>query len=124
MRAETLFEEHRLHEARMKYLDAALADDRLCEYMGASRTALTQQRVEQQRHLQLYDAVVTALAPKERWLLQQLYEKDTSMGQLTQEQKSPFYQCAKSTVWRFKERALAHANAFLHSLENDSKPPF
>ena len=124
MRAETLLEEHRLHEARMKYLDAALADENLCEYMGVSRTTLTQQRVEQLRHKQLYEAVVTALAPKERWLLQQLYEKDYSLSQLTEDQKSPFYQCAKSTVWRFKERALAHANAFLHSLENDSKPPF
>lgn len=119
MRAEILFEEHKLHEARLKYLETALGEARLYELAGEQRSDLEQQRREQLRHLQLYDAVMASLTTKEQWLVRHIYGDEISLSRLTEDTRSPFYQCAKSTVWRYKDRLLCKANAFLKSLESN-----
>lgn len=121
MQADILFREHKLHVARLKYLDTALGEDRLYELAGEQRSDLEQQRREQLRHMQLYDAAMSCLTSKEQWLVKQIYGDEHSLAKLTVDSRSPFYQCAKSTVWRFKERMLLKADAFLRSLET---PPF
>ena len=117
MHAEILFSEHKLRVARLKYLESCLGPERLHEYTGVSIEELEKQRKEQLRQLQLYDAVVAILTEKEQWLVRQIYANELSLSYLTVAKNSPFRDCAKSTIWRYKDRILRKADAFLQSLD-------
>ena len=138
--AEWLFQNHKLHKAHIRYLNIALGQRSaaaqsaeasaqqpqqttvqhaavcLYEYSGESREALEKQRLLYLRYLQLYESVCTCMTEKEKWLIQHHYIDEISLAAITEMRASPFFNCAKSTVWRFKMRLLDKANTFLSAV--------
>ena len=89
---------------------------RLYEFSGESKEALEQQRLVYLRYLQLYESVCACMTEKEKWLIQHHYIDELSLSALTEMRTSPFFNCAKSTVWRFKMRLLEKADSFLSAV--------
>lgn len=64
--------------------------------------------------LQLYETLMKLFTEREKWFIEQYYNHNLTITQLTEQKGSPFYQYDRSSVWRFKRRLLKKADTMLN----------
>ena len=65
---------------------------------------------------QLYDAILKTFTPKEQWFVEYHYNQRYTLIALTQLDDSPFKDCDRTTVWKYKKRLLSKADAILQAI--------
>lgn len=65
---------------------------------------------------QLYDSLLETLSTKEKWFIEQHYHQQHTLVSITELADSPFFGYDRSTVWKFKKKLLAKADAILRSV--------
>lgn len=74
---------------------------------------------EYQHYVSLYEASMTGLTDHEKWLLHKHCVQKLPLSAILILPESPFGVCARTTLWRHKERALQKVNVFLNSCQKD-----
>ncbi len=89
--------------------------------MNAARLA------EYQRYLVLFDSAMTCLTDNEKWIIEKHYIQKASLAEMQEMPDSPLGSRTRTTLWRYKERALLKADAFLSVCrkkgDEDTCPP-
>ena len=68
---------------------------------------------EYQHYLSLFDAAMTCLTDNERWIVEKHYIQKVSLAEMQEISDSPIHNRTRTTLWRYKERAVQKADAFL-----------
>lgn len=85
-------------------------------YSGTENTAKRQELRRYQWYIQLYELLLGILNTKERWFIEQHYNRQSTLAAITALEDGPFYGYDRTTVWKFKKRLLAKADAVLNEI--------
>lgn len=69
-----------------------------------------------QQYVQLYELLLGVLNPKEQWFVEHHYNQRCTLVAMTAMEESPFLGYDRTTVWKFKKRLLAKADAVLNAV--------
>lgn len=82
---------------------------------------------ENQHYLALFDSVMTCLTDNEKWIIEKHYIQKASLAEMQEMPDSPIGSRTRTTLWRYKERAVLKADAFLSVCQKkgdeDTCPP-
>lgn len=68
-----------------------------------------------QRYLYLYDSALTCLNDNEKWIVEKHCVQGVPLSVISTITDSPISNYSRTTLWRYKERALQKADSFLGS---------
>ena len=65
--------------------------------------------------LELYDAVLVSLIPREAWLVEAIYHQGIPISSIVNEPDCPYGYCDRSTIYRTRKRIIQKSDYFLQT---------